>query len=216
MYKWSLGILVAALSLFGITAPLRAADAEKSVPSTPGASAVASVQVPGMTPQSIGAGIVNMITKSKGPSSKPVSLTVSNQKKSFAKVVPVKRPLKGVKPVHVTPPPKTGSPQIRQEIQRILDLDQKIRNLKTNRTAQLQRIQEQARIHQRILNELETSRKTVAVGLKPPDKGVLLAQEKLRIIRETTLRNAKVVNELQKKSATKNAEKTAKEKPSGA
>lgn len=101
-----------------------------------------------------------------------------------------------VKPGYVPPPPpKTPTPQvnqIRQEIQKILDLNQKLKDIQGNRVAQMQRIQEQARIHQKILDQLEVSKKTQAVsGI--PDKEALLAQEKLRIIHEETQRNQALI-----------------------
>jgi hypothetical protein len=90
--------------------------------------------------------------------------------------------------------------QIRQEIQKILDLNKKIKNLQSGRAIQLQRVQEQARIHQKILNELEASQKK-ANGQKASAKTALLAQEKLRIIHEETQRNAQTMDDLKEMPA---------------
>ena len=93
----------------------------------------------------------------------------------------------------VPPPPvsRLAVPQIRQEIQKILDLNKKIKMIQGGRTGQFQRVQEQARIHQKILNQLEASPGSEAkLTSKTPSKEALLAQEKLRIIHEETQRNA--------------------------
>jgi hypothetical protein len=87
--------------------------------------------------------------------------------------------------------------QIRNEVQKILDLNKRIKNLQGDRVSQMQRIQEQARIHQKILDQLESgTRSTKAV--KSPGKEALLAQEKLRIISEETKKNQQVLAEIKK------------------
>lgn len=161
-----------------------------------------------MTPQSVGVRIAQMISKPKAQRANVPSKMAA--KTAGPKVIPVPPPVKGRRTTPV-PPPKTGEPQIRSEIQKILDLDKKIKSLQGNKSAQLQRIQEQARIHQKILGELETSKSQAAVE-KPLDKEALLAQEKLRIIREETQRNAETVDELQAKSSVGNFQGTAKAK----
>ncbi len=83
--------------------------------------------------------------------------------------------------------------QIRQEVQRILELNAKVKSLQGDQTAQLQRIQEQARIHQRVLDQLEASQ-SLQDSRKAPSKEALLAQEKLRIIHEETIRNRDILN----------------------
>ena len=87
------------------------------------------------------------------------------------------------------PAPRIALPQIRQEIQKILDLNKRIRNIQGGSVLQFRKIQEQARIHQKILNEIEGSQKS-ELGAKTPDKETLLAQEKLRIIHEESKRDA--------------------------
>lgn len=98
---------------------------------------------------------------------------------------------------YVPPPPtpRASVPQIRQEIQKIFELNNKIKNVQSGRSVQLQRVQEQARIHQKILNELEVSQKQTA-GQKSSEKNTLLAQEKLRIIHEETQRNTQAIEAL--------------------
>ncbi|MBU9888516.1 MAG: hypothetical protein KTQ49_01435 [Candidatus Omnitrophica bacterium] len=160
-----------------------------------------------MTPQTVGVRIANMFQKSPALTTQP---RVKNPRaKGVTSAVPVPPPATGRRTSPV-PPPKAGDPQIRQEIQKILDLDKKIKSLQGNKSVQLQRIQEQARIHQRILGELESSRKNGAAG-KPVDKDALLAQEKLRIIREQTQRNAQTVDEFQQKTGSSNVPEPARE-----
>lgn len=104
---------------------------------------------------------------------------------------PVSRPAK----VYMPPPaPILTVPQIRQEVQKIIDLNKQIQNVQAGKTIRFQRIQTQALVHQKILNELETQQKKEA-GQKPPQKESLIAQEKLRIIQEETERNAQMMKE---------------------
>ncbi|MFA7255917.1 MAG: hypothetical protein WC133_07505, partial [Candidatus Omnitrophota bacterium] len=104
-------------------------------------------------------------------------------------------------------------PQIRQEIQKILELNKKIKNVQSGRSVQLQRVQEQARIHQKILDELEASQKQTN-GQKASSKNALLSQEKLRIIHEETQRNTQMMNDLKENSAKTTAPVSKKPKPS--
>ncbi|HOE68151.1 MAG TPA: hypothetical protein PLH16_00635 [Candidatus Omnitrophota bacterium] len=95
------------------------------------------------------------------------------------------------KPGYVPPAPPTKQPpqvsQIRQEVQRILDLNARIKSLQSNQAAQLQRVQEQARIHQKILDQIESSQVTKTAS-QSPSRDALIAQEKLRIIHDETVR----------------------------
>ncbi len=108
-----------------------------------------------------------------------------------------------VSSAYVPPPPAVDLPpqvtQIRQEVQRVLQLNAQIKNLQGNQVAQVQRIQEQARMHQKILNKIETTPAVFSTG-KGAEKEVLLAQEKLRIINNETQRNQAILRDLQKTS----------------
>lgn len=108
----------------------------------------------------------------------------------------------------IVPPPasRVVVPQVRQEIQNIFELNKKIQTVQSGSSAQLQRIQEQARIHQGILNQLETASQNPESVKKVSSKEALLAQEKLRIIHEETQRNNMIIEDLKAapaKSATK-------------
>lgn len=107
-----------------------------------------------------------------------------------------------LKPGYVPPPPvpRASVSQIRQEIQKIFELNTRIKSVESGRLLQLQRVQDQARIHQRILNELDATQKH-AEGQKASAKSALLAQEKLRIIHEETLRNAQAIEGLKEAPA---------------
>ena len=97
------------------------------------------------------------------------------------------------KTFYVPPPaPRIALPQIRQEIQRILVLNQRIKSIQGGSATQFRQIQEQALIHQKILNEIEGTQKQES-ETKTPDKETLLAQEKLRIIHEESKRDAKIM-----------------------
>lgn len=112
-------------------------------------------------------------------------------------VVPASLPPKVTNANYVprTPKPQVAVPKIRQEIQKIIDLNKQVRTVQSGRTTQLQRIQDQAKIHQKILGEIEGSQEK-AVASQSPTKEALLVQEKLRIIHEETQRNVELVTEI--------------------
>ena len=194
MRKLSFGVVLLFLLQLGVSAPERSEGepSSKESKSKKSFSAAAS-------PQAFGAQIAKflggktgreLMSEKKGngttvesdPSVKPAPASSSTQKASAAK------------PVVVPPPPaaRASVPQIRQEIQKILDLNKKIKSVQSGSAAQFQRVQEQARIHQKILTEIEVSQKK-ALAQKVPTKNAFLAQEKLRIIHTETQRNAKMV-----------------------
>lgn len=194
MRHFSLGFIVLFLFQIGASAPQASAATKESSPKS-GGSKARTVLSAVATPQSAGDQIVKMLTQKSSKASK--------SKLSSSKNIPAVKPVssKGtasLKPGSVPPPPipRTSVPQIRQEIQKILELNQKIKSVQGGRSSQLQRVQEQARIHQKILNELEASQKPDA-DQQNPAKSAILAQEKLRIIHEETQRNAQMVSELE-------------------
>ena len=89
-----------------------------------------------------------------------------------------------------TPPPQTQ--QIRQEIQSILALNQKIKNIQGDRVQQLQRIQEQARLHQKVLDQIDAE--SAESERAATAKEALLAQEKLRIIHDEAKRSQELLS----------------------
>jgi len=172
------------------------------------------------TPQALGDQIVKffghktgkelMMEKAGNVADAGGGATQSVAGKTSARVAPAMP----VKPGYVPPPSvaHVAVPQIRQEIQKIFDLNKKIKNVQNGSSLQLQRVQEQARIHQKILDQLEASQKQEN-GIRPSAKNALLAQEKLRIIHEETLRNTKVVEDLKTASASLAPKVTPKEIP---
>ena len=222
MRKLSLGFVLLLLLHLGVSAPGSSAGVQKAPTSSKGSKAQQSFSAV-TSPQALGDQIAKflggktgqelMSEKAGGMAFAGVAATPSFSGKSsvpaknvksvkHASVPPVSvksvsASPSAVRPGYVPPPPiaRTSVPQIRQEIQKILDLNKKIKNLQGGSTAQFQRVQEQARIHQKILNELEASQKQVSAQ-KVPTKNALLAQEKLRIIHEETQRNAKVLEGL--------------------
>lgn len=96
------------------------------------------------------------------------------------------------------PPPAKVTPQVsqvRREVQKILDLNKQVKTVQSGRVGQFQRIQEQARIHQKILEQLEP-KMAAAKTPKLPGKEDLLSQEKLRVIHEETQRNQAELEEM--------------------
>ena len=157
-----------------------------------------------LPPRPVALGVPSAIKTSKSAvpskafqlSPKPVSLNASIAPK-----------ISTIQKLAVPPPPQITPSvvKIRQEIQQIFELNKMIKSVQGGRSVQLQRVQEQARIHQKILNELESSQEKKAENISGiPTKEDLLAQEKLRIIHEETQRNAQMIATLKE-----NSEKTA-------
>jgi hypothetical protein len=186
----------------GASAPQSSVGPKQSSPVPKGPKAQSSLSSVA-TPQALGDQIVQFFGHKTGKElmmekakSKAGTGTVAKQVPAGKHPVPTVKAVP-LKPGYVPPPPvpRASVSQVRQEIQKILDLNKKIKNLQSGRAMQFQRVQEQARIHQKILNELETSQKQAA-GQKASAKTALLAQEKLRIIHEETQRNAQAVDDL--------------------
>lgn len=89
--------------------------------------------------------------------------------------------------------------EIRSELQSVMDLNEKISGVQQSKSAQILRIQEQAEIHQKILSEIQ--KVSPQSSSQMPSRETLLAQEKLRIIREETLRNKKLLEDTNRKAA---------------
>ena len=84
---------------------------------------------------------------------------------------------------------------INQQLQNIIRINDSIKAGQAVKIAQLQSIQEQAKIHQQILRTLEVSKAANPV-FNPTDIQEVLRQEKIRLIREQTTRNSEIVKVL--------------------
>jgi len=219
MRRLNLGFVLLFLLQLGISAPQNPVDSKQSSSTSKGPKTKASLSSIA-TPQALGDQIVKffghktgkelMMEKAGNMASAGAAATrvlAGKQSASALKSVPVK-------PGYVPPPPtpRVSVPQIRQEIQKIFELNTKIKNVQSGRSVQLQRVQEQARIHQKILDQLEASQKQTN-GQKASAKNALLAQEKLRIIHEETQRNAQVMGDLKEVSAKAVSKPAEKVKP---
>ena len=123
-------------------------------------------------------------------SSMPIAKAISN---------PVNHPPKSIPAAPRSVEQDKAIQEIRSELQVVMDLNKKINATQQTKSAQILRIQEQAEIHQKILAEIQKiSPQTPA---KMPSRETLLAQEKLRIIREETMRNKKLLEDTTRKTA---------------
>lgn len=87
--------------------------------------------------------------------------------------------------------------KIQKEIQGILKLNEELKDRYRSQVKEIQRINEQAKIHQKILDDIsKIPRKPVV--LKPQDTEELLKQEKLRMIEQETVANRKFIEGLKK------------------
>src|SRR5205085_2157544 len=95
-----------------------------------------------------------------------------------------------VRPVTVQP----NVADVQSQIQSIIELNKRTRPAYSSQAAQIQKISEQALIHQKILETLQ-SRKTVPAS-NPADIDEVIRLEKIRLIQEQTLRNREAVQSL--------------------
>jgi len=213
MRKLSFGIAFLFLLQIGATAPEstaskpRASASRSSQPSQE-TSAFSTMT----TPQSVGTEIVKYLGKKTGKelmaektgkSSKKEEKTSSSQKPSKAKSSAERSVGTSTSPGTMTstsggrsgalnyvpaPPAVPPSvPKLRQEIQRILDLNKRIQSLQGTRIKQIQQVRDQAKAHQKILTDLERFQKPG--GQKVPSKSAILGQEKLRAGHEKNKRS---------------------------
>lgn len=219
MRKLSLGFVLLFLFQLGSSTPSNPADPKRSSPAvkaSPTKSPLSSVA----TPQALGDQIVQFFGYKTGKElmmekARRIAGAGAAATQAFAEKPPVQvAEAVPVKPGYVPPPPapRASVSQVRQEIQRIFDLNKMIQSVQSGRSLQLQRVQEQARIHQKILNELEVSQKQTE-SQKISSKNALLAQEKLRIIHEETRRNVQVMDDLKEADARKVSSTSEKIKP---
>ncbi|OGX10750.1 MAG: hypothetical protein A2351_08025 [Omnitrophica bacterium RIFOXYB12_FULL_50_7] len=202
MRKLSLGVALLFLLQLGASAPQSSVDPKRSSSTSQGPKTKRSLSAMA-TPQAVGDQIVKFFGRKTGKelmaekAGKVVGAKAAAPQTFSGKpsVLPAK--VTPVKPGYVppSPTPRASVSQIRQEIQKIFELNKKIKNVQSGRSVQLQRVQEQARIHQKILENLEASQKQED-GQKASAKNVLLAQEKLRIIHEETQRNTQAIDDL--------------------
>ncbi len=103
------------------------------------------------------------------------------------------------------PPPVTPTGidnsilKIQQQIKEIIKLNDTLKLRYADRAAEIQRISEQARIHQHILEQLQKipkSRPTVSAV----DTDEILRQEKIRLIRDETKKNHQLIQNLNQAS----------------
>lgn len=213
MRKISLGVALLFILQIGASVPEKSADSNQNTTSSNVSSDNATFSAM-TTPQSVGDQIAKYFGRKTGKelmakksgisetmqkkSSTPMksslekSRSESNSKRqvspktTFPKVVS-----RSMQPGYVVPPPPVIAPvvpKMRQEIQRILDLNKRIQNLQGTRVKQIQQVRDQAKAHQQILTGLERVQ-TVQPSAKIPTKLSILGQEKLRVRHEQSKHN---------------------------
>lgn len=101
-------------------------------------------------------------------------------------------------PVSIRSNSQSNLTEINRQLQEIIRMNDAIKASQATKIAELQRIQEQAKIHQKILNNLVMSKATAPV-VRPSDVDEVLRQEKIRLIREQASRNAEIVKAIERK-----------------
>ena len=89
--------------------------------------------------------------------------------------------------------------EIQKQIQEIISLNASLKTRYHDQVAEIQRISEQAKIHQRILKDYEKARKNAQAPYRTTDAKEILAQEKLRLIAAETQKNRQFIQKLEKK-----------------
>ena len=98
--------------------------------------------------------------------------------------------------------------RIQQQINEIMRLNEMLKGRNQSQMAEIQRISDQARIHQKILKNLQVEAETEGKEeVKASDAAAILYQEKLRLIRDETETNRKKIQELQEKNSQESDKK---------
>ena len=87
---------------------------------------------------------------------------------------------------------------VERQLTELIQLNESIRQSQQGQVKSAQRIIEQARIHQRILKDIKTTQ-SPARNVQPTNADEILKQEKLRLIREQTERNRRIIESLNQK-----------------
>lgn len=92
------------------------------------------------------------------------------------------------------PPAPLNVADVNQQLQDIIKLNDSLKINQVATAAEIQQIQEQAKIHQQLLRRLETTEAAV----NRSEVNEVLRQEKIRIIREQTSQNTEIVKTLER------------------
>ncbi len=140
----------------------------------------------------------------------PVAKAVPIYKPAFKPVTPLpSRPYKPVQTAQtVQPPIDISILNLQKQISDIIKLNESIKASQRGQVTEIQKIIDQARIHQRILTELKEGEEKGEV--KPADAEALLRQEKVRLIQEQTEQNKEFIDEIEK---ALEAERASESKP---
>lgn len=137
----------------------------------------------------------SLFSKDKDQTNKIESYEKPVAPPEIPKLVPnVVQPLEIPKPV----PPITSEDarRVQKQINEIIKVHEQLKSQYQEQAAEIQRITEQAKIHQRILRDLEEERmKRTDV----PDTKEILRQEKIRVIIQETQKNQTYINGLTQK-----------------
>ena len=85
--------------------------------------------------------------------------------------------------------------RVQNQIQKVIQLNETLKTRYHNQAGEIDRISEQARIHQRILNNLTVPPRP---SLAPIDAQEILRQEKIRVISSETQRNQEFLQNLER------------------
>lgn len=91
--------------------------------------------------------------------------------------------------------------RIRKQIQDIMKINEDLKASYAGQAAEIQRVSEQAKIHQRILQDLEVAKKQQQAAR--PTSEAFLNQEKIRLIQKETEKNRKFLETLQGQDLSK-------------
>ena len=91
--------------------------------------------------------------------------------------------------------------RIRKQIQDIIKINEGLKATYASQAAEIQKVSEQAKIHQRILQDLEAAR--AQQQMASPSSEAYLNQEKIRLIQKETEKNRKFLDTLKNQNLSK-------------
>ena len=97
--------------------------------------------------------------------------------------------------------------RIRQQISDIIRINEDLKMRNRSQIAEIQRISDQARVHQRILADLEAAPQEAKTEFRSSDVGAILKQEKIRMIGDETEKNRQRIDQLKTEEDSKSGRK---------
>lgn len=147
-------------------------------------------------------------TDNKVGESTQLSVPTTNPASGAQAVRAISQTMASVKPLPRGLPDPSIT-KIQAQINDIIRLNESLRGKYKDQVDEIQRVNDQARSHKRILEEINSRRQKEKPSLKPSDAETILQQEKIRLIRQQTDENKKFIDGLEQGKGREDNQKPA-------